>query len=357
VLELELLPGDVALGGIPPGGVPLVLELLFAGPLALLLLFPGFATSFALFACLIGPLLEFVLELAELLSLLDAPGVELLAAGGVAVLEGLPSCQAYGVELLFGFEPLLRRVPFEATLGSSFRAVVRRVPFGATLGLSIGAAFRGVPFGATLGLPFGVVFRGVPFGATLGFRLSGVTPPPGIERVPGASGGVTPGGDEFDGVVVAGDLLVDGATTEGDDDGEDGADDDEPGGAAPVALAAARPSAAATTTVCNLSMLLPFDGGHPRNSQDRCPVPLEVAAGGATVWNRSTGRAFGGRPIEGGTNSGGDFEDGDASRLQDPVHEDEHVVGHEKPHDAHQSGSYVRVRPHRAPDRRCHEPT
>ena len=89
MLELELLPGDV-----PLGGLPLVLELLFAGLLALLLLFPGFATSFPLFACLIGPLLEFVLELAELLSLLDAPGVELLAAGGVAVLEGLPSCQA-----------------------------------------------------------------------------------------------------------------------------------------------------------------------------------------------------------------------------------------------------------------------
>ena len=89
MLELELLPGDV-----PLGGLPLVLELLFAGLLALLLLFPGFATSFPLFACLIGPLLEFASELAELLSLLDAPGVELLAAGGVAVLEGLPSCQA-----------------------------------------------------------------------------------------------------------------------------------------------------------------------------------------------------------------------------------------------------------------------
>jgi hypothetical protein len=89
-LELELLPGEVA-----PGGVPLVLELLLAGLLALLLLFPGFAALFPpLFACLIGPLLELVLELAELLSLPDAPGVELLAAGGVAVLEGLPSCQA-----------------------------------------------------------------------------------------------------------------------------------------------------------------------------------------------------------------------------------------------------------------------
>ena len=89
MLELELLPGDVA-----PGGVPLVLELLFAGLLALLPVFPGFAALFPLFACLIGPLLVLVLELAELLSLPDAPGIELLAAGGVAVLEGLPSCQA-----------------------------------------------------------------------------------------------------------------------------------------------------------------------------------------------------------------------------------------------------------------------
>jgi hypothetical protein len=62
VLELELLPGDVALGG-----VALVLELLFPGLLALSLLFPGFAALFPLFACLIGPLLELVLELAELL--------------------------------------------------------------------------------------------------------------------------------------------------------------------------------------------------------------------------------------------------------------------------------------------------
>jgi hypothetical protein len=83
-LELELLPGEVA-----PGGVPLVLELVLAGLLALLLLFPGFAALFPpLFACLIGPLLELVLKLA------DASGAELPAAGGVAVLEGLPSCQA-----------------------------------------------------------------------------------------------------------------------------------------------------------------------------------------------------------------------------------------------------------------------
>jgi hypothetical protein len=175
------------------------------------------------------------------------------------------------------------------------------VPFGATLGVPFGAVFRGVPFGATLGVPFGAVFRGVPFGATLGFRLSGVTPPPGVVGIPGASGGVTPGGDEFDGAAVLGDRLVDGATTEGDDDGEDGADDDEPGGAASawVALATAKPSAAARTTVCNLSMLLPLLWKSPRSSQDRCPVSLEVAAGGATAWNRIAGRAFAGAPGRG----------------------------------------------------------
>ena len=61
------MPGGVAPGGIPPGGVPLVLELLFAGLLALLLVFPGFTALFPLFACFIDPLLELVLELAELL--------------------------------------------------------------------------------------------------------------------------------------------------------------------------------------------------------------------------------------------------------------------------------------------------
>jgi hypothetical protein len=167
-------------------------------------------------------------------------------------------------------------VPFEATLGSSFVAVVSGVPFGATLGslfeTTLGVPFvgtvSGVPFGATLGLLFGVVFSGVPFGATLGllfggplgFKLPGVTPPPGIVGVPGASGGVTPGGDELEGAAFEGDRLVDGATAEGDDDGEDGADDAEPGGAAAAgaALAAAKPSATTTAKVCNLSMLLPL---------------------------------------------------------------------------------------------------
>jgi hypothetical protein len=184
---------------------------------------------------------------------------------------------------LFVSEPLFRRVPFEATLGSSFGAVVRGVPFGATSGLSIGAGCKGVPFGATFGLSIGAGFKGVPFGATLGSRLSGVTPPPGVVPVPGASGGVTPGGDEFEGAAFEGDRLVDGATAEGDDDGEDGADDAEPGGAAAAgaALAAAKPSATTTAKVCNLSMLLPLCGGHPRSSQDRCPVSLEVTVGGA----------------------------------------------------------------------------
>jgi hypothetical protein len=93
--------------------------------------------------------------------------------------------------------------------------------------------------------------------------LSGVTPPPGVVRVPGASGGVTPGGDEFEGAALEGDRLVDGATAAGADDCEDGADDDddEPGGAAAddpawAALAAAKPSAAAAAMVCNLPMLL-----------------------------------------------------------------------------------------------------
>ena len=87
-LEFELLPGDVAAGGVPLGTVPLALELLLPGLVPLLPVAPGLVALFPLFACLIGPL-ELVLEFTELL-LLDAPGVELLAAGGVAVLEGLP---------------------------------------------------------------------------------------------------------------------------------------------------------------------------------------------------------------------------------------------------------------------------
>jgi hypothetical protein len=101
----------------------------------------------------------------------------------------------------------------------------------------------------------------VPFGVALGFRLPGVTPPPGVVGVPGASGGFTPGGDEFDGGAFAGDLLVDGAAEVGDGDWEDGADDgDELEGAAGAAVcawaptAAAKPSVAAATTVCNLSI-------------------------------------------------------------------------------------------------------
>jgi hypothetical protein len=103
----------------------------------------------------------------------------------------------------------------------------------------------------------------VPFGVALGFKLLGVTPPPGVVGVPGASGGFAPGGDEFDGGAFAGDLLVEGAAEFGDGDCEEGADDgaeddgDELEGAAGAVCAcapaaAAKPSVAAATTVCNL---------------------------------------------------------------------------------------------------------
>ena len=100
----------------------------------------------------------------------------LAAGGGVALLELLPGCGLFGVvpllgPVLLGVEPLL----------------------------------------------------GV-FGVALGFKLPGVTPPPGVVGVPGASGGVTPGGDELDGAAFEGDLLVDGAPLEGDGACEDDAD-------------------------------------------------------------------------------------------------------------------------------------
>ena len=153
-------------------------------------------------------------ELLEL-RLLAAGGVALLAAGGVVPLGLSPGCE------LFGVVPLLGRVLLgvEPLLGA--------------------------------------------FGVALGFKLPGATPPLGVVGVPGASGGVTPGGDELDGAALEGDLLVDGAPLEGDGACEDDADDDgPPAGAADVcacaAVAAARPSAAATATTCNLSMHLPL---------------------------------------------------------------------------------------------------
>jgi hypothetical protein len=101
------------------------------------------------------------------------------------------------------------------------------------------------------------------FGVALGFRFPGVTPLLGVVGVPGASGGVTPGGDELDGAAFEGDRLVDGAPLEDDGACEDDADDDAPpAGAADVcacaAVAAARLSAAATATTCNLSIHLLF---------------------------------------------------------------------------------------------------
>jgi hypothetical protein len=108
---------------------------------------------------------------------------------------------------------------------------------------------------------FGLVplLGGAPLGGAVGVVL-------GVVGVPGASGGLTPGGDELDGGAVAGDLLVEGAAVEGDGACEDGADADEdapPAGAAGAdwacaPVAATKPSAAAATTVCNLSMLFPL---------------------------------------------------------------------------------------------------
>jgi hypothetical protein len=113
-------------------------------------------------------------------------------------------------------------------------------------------------FGLVLLVGFEPLPGATPFGVALGFKLPGVTPPPGVVGVPGASGGFTPGGDEFDGGAFAGDLLVEGAAEFGEGDCEDGADDgDELEGAAGAVCAwapaaAAKPSAAAATTVCNL---------------------------------------------------------------------------------------------------------
>lgn len=74
-------------------------------------------------------------------------------------------------------------------------------------------------------------------------------------REPDASGGFAPGGDEFEGGVVAGDVVE-----EGGDVGEPEVDDDD-GGAADGAAwgcawdaAVARPNAPATRNVCNLSI-------------------------------------------------------------------------------------------------------
>jgi hypothetical protein len=145
------------------------------------------------------------------------PGGVLLAVEGVlpGVLPGLlPGCELLGMVPLFGLVPLFGFVPL------------------------LGVA----PLGGAVGVVLGVV------------------------GVPGASGGLTPGGDELDGGAVAGDLLVEGAPLEGDGACEDGADADEdapPAGAAGAdwacaPVAATKPSAAAATTVCNLSMLFPL---------------------------------------------------------------------------------------------------
>jgi hypothetical protein len=142
-------------------------------------------------------------------------GLVLRAAGGVVLLGVLPGCELFGVVPLLGLVVL----GVEPLLGA--------------------------------------------FGVALGFRFPGVTPPLGVVGVPGASGGVTPGGDELDGAAFDGDLLVDGAPLKDDGACEGDADDGAPpAGAADVcacaAVAAARPSAAATATTCNLSIHLPF---------------------------------------------------------------------------------------------------
>jgi hypothetical protein len=151
----------------------------------------------------------------ELLFGAELLGLVLRAAGGVVLLGVFPGCELFGVVPLPGLELL----GVDPLLGA--------------------------------------------VGVALGFRFPGVTPLLGVVGVPGASGGVTPGGDELDGAAFEGDLLVDGAPLEGDGACEDDADDDAPpAGAADVcacaAVAAARLSAAATATTCNLSIQLPF---------------------------------------------------------------------------------------------------
>jgi hypothetical protein len=108
-------------------------------------------------------------------------------------------------------------------------------------------------------------------GGALGLRLPGVTPPPGVVGVPGASGGFTPGGEELDGGVVDG-VRVDGVATDGDVEDWDveggaaelGAVEAAPGGAAPgdwpwAAAAAANPSAVARRTGRNVFMRAPLE--------------------------------------------------------------------------------------------------
>jgi hypothetical protein len=73
------------------------------------------------------------------------------------------------------------------------------------------------------------------FGVALGFTLAGATPPLGFGTAGelGDSGGLTPGGEEFDGGVREG-VVVEGEAAEGGDDVDGCADDGEEPDAAPL---------------------------------------------------------------------------------------------------------------------------
>jgi hypothetical protein len=99
-----------------------------------------------------------------------------------------------------------------------------------------------------------------PFGVAPGFALPGATPPLGAGAGAagdlGDSGGLTPGGEEFDGGVRDG-VVVEGEAVEGADDVDGCADDGEeppPLDCASAPAAAARARAAATAIECKLSI-------------------------------------------------------------------------------------------------------
>jgi hypothetical protein len=158
------------------------------------------------------------------------------------------------------FELLLPELELRAAGGVVLLGAV--VLLGVVVLFGVCAVLGVLLFGVVLLVGLEPLLGAVPFGVALGFKFPGVIPPGGVVGVPGASGGFTPGGDEFDGGAFAGDLLVDGAPELGDGDCEDGADDDEDEGAelegaagavcAWAPAAAAKPSVAAATTVCNL---------------------------------------------------------------------------------------------------------
>jgi hypothetical protein len=76
-------------------------------------------------------------------------------------------------------------------------------------------------------------------------------PPPGVVGVPGASGGLAPGGDELDGGAVVGVL---GVLGEGGEPRDEAGPEGAAGDCAWAAVALANPRAATSMTECSLSI-------------------------------------------------------------------------------------------------------